>query len=144
MKILKIASAIILVIGLIILLSTKSCSNKDIKPKTEIKKTVLQWIVIDRKTILLTKEYGETYLLPNPDRPNGIGFDLLDSNKPYCSANANGDEACGEAGENISPKLPKNSDANSRLRFKLRDGYDSNGQGQVTLLISKLTEVEVK
>ena len=106
--------------------SQKSTSSSQQKP--------LHWVIEERRTILLTSEYGiENYV------PEGKGISFENSTDTYCVINGSDNEVCGGKGEEISSKLPKDSRANSKLRFKLRDSTTGeNSKPTIELVVWKL------
>lgn len=104
----------------------KSCKkDKDPDKEPENKKVPTWiWVVTRNQTISINGEYSSIYYLSK-----GEGLSFKNSTQAYCVENENGHSVCGKAGEDISPKLPK-EDANMELKFRTSSGKT----GEVTLV----------
>lgn len=140
---------IAIIILFFVITGFKSCKNKKDEKKEKAKieakakaraessqkssSSTLRWVIEEKRPILLTSEYGiENYV------PEGKGISFENATEPYCVINGSGNEACGGKGEEISSKLPKDSRANSKLKFKLRDSTSVSSRPTIELVVWKL------
>jgi hypothetical protein len=81
------------------------------------------------KTIIVTygPEYGEAV-----DLPSGFDYYFEGATEPYCYSNKNGQENCGERGEDATGTFG-DTPANKRLIFKSQNGVN----GQLKIILTK-------
>lgn len=108
---------LLLIIGV-----AKSCNEE--KESEDKKVATWTWVVTKSQTISINGEYSAIYYLSK-----GEGLSFKNSTQPYCVENENGHSVCGEKGEDLSPKLPR-EDNNMELKFRT----SSEKTGEVTLV----------
>jgi len=94
------------------------------KAKIESAEITWVWVVTRTQTISIDGEYSAVYYLSK-----GEGLSLRNSTQPYCVINENGHSVCGEKGEDVTPKLPREDD-NMKLKFRTSNGKS----GEITLV----------
>lgn len=92
-------------------------------PNTEKKSSDSKWVFDHSEKINFTGEYSEKHYFSS-----GMGMSFSGSTESYCVKNKDDKEVCGEAGEDVSTKLP-GSNANTELRFKSQNGKE----GEITV-----------
>lgn len=78
-------------------------------------------------TVSYGPEYGKTYHVPAGCK----GF-FAEATTAYCCINADGTEGCGDEGEDILFKKLKDTNSNTSLRFKSKNG----GTGSLKIVIT--------
>jgi uncharacterized protein YxeA len=100
-------------------------STEKTSQNTENKGKDVKWIFDHSEKINFTGEYSEKHYFSS-----GMGMSFSGPTESYCVKNKDDKEVCGEAGEDVSTKLP-GSNANTELRFKSQNG--KNGEVTVNL-----------